>query len=128
MLQSQKLIAFLATNDAERARSFYRDTVGLTLKSEDPLALVFDAGGTMLRVTIVPQVAAAPYTVLGWQVSDVRAMARRLREAGITPERYPGINQDADGVWTSPGGAQILWFKDPAGHTLSLTQEATRSA
>jgi hypothetical protein len=105
VLQLQKLLAFLATSEPGRARSFYRDTLGLTLVSEDPFALVFDAAGTMLRVAVVSQVVAAPYTVLGWQVGDVRAMARRLRKAGIPPERYPGMNQDADGIWISPSGA-----------------------
>ena len=26
------------------------------------------------------------------------------------------------GVWKSPSGARVAWFKDPDGHTLSLTQ------
>jgi predicted enzyme related to lactoylglutathione lyase len=25
------------------------------------------------------------------------------------------------GIWTSPGGARVAWFKDPGGNTLSLT-------
>ncbi len=30
--------------------------------------------------------------------------------------------QDDLGVWNAPGGAQVAWFKDPDGNTLSLTQ------
>jgi hypothetical protein len=30
--------------------------------------------------------------------------------------------QDDDGIWQSPGGAQIAWFKDTDGNTLSLAQ------
>jgi predicted enzyme related to lactoylglutathione lyase len=30
--------------------------------------------------------------------------------------------QDAEGIWTAPGGAKIAWFKDPDGNILSLTQ------
>ncbi|PYQ93394.1 MAG: glyoxalase, partial [Acidobacteria bacterium] len=26
------------------------------------------------------------------------------------------------GIWKSPGGARIAWFKDPDGNTLSVTQ------
>ena len=32
------------------------------------------------------------------------------------------MNQDSDGVWTTPGGDQVAWFTDPDGHVLSLTQ------
>ena len=45
---------------------------GLRLLSEDGFALAFDAGGTMLRVQIVPHVRPAGYTVLGWSVPDIR--------------------------------------------------------
>jgi hypothetical protein len=37
-------------------------------------------------------------------------------------ERYPGMSQDEHGVWKSPGGAAIAWFKDPDANTLSITQ------
>jgi catechol 2,3-dioxygenase-like lactoylglutathione lyase family enzyme len=62
MLESQELVAFVGTRDPVRAKHFYRDTLGLHLVSEDELALVFDASGTMLRVTRVQELAAAKYT------------------------------------------------------------------
>ena len=37
---------------------------------------------------------------------------------------YEGMGQDGDGVWTTPNGDRIAWFKDPDGNTLSLTQFA----
>src|SRR5262249_38612484 len=118
MLGSAKLVAFVGVSDLDRARRFYGDVLGLRLLSAEPFALVFDAGGTMLRVTPVPQVTAAPYTVLGWQVDDVIAVGQTLRRAGIEPEFYSGLEQDEHGVWKSPAGAKILWFKDPDGNTL----------
>lgn len=122
MLGTNKIIAFVATGDAQRAKEFYRETLGLPLVSEEPFALVFDAGGTMLRVTPVEKVVAAPYTILGWQVDDIAAMARALKQSGVEALRFAGLEQDTDGVWTSPGGARVLWFKDPDGNTLSVTQ------
>ena len=32
------------------------------------------------------------------------------------------MKQDDLGIWRSPSGAQVAWFKDPDGNTLSLTQ------
>jgi len=123
MLARSSLIAFVGISDADSARKFYRDTLGLPLVSEDDFALAFDVNGTMLRVTKVPQVTPAKYTVLGWTVSDIAASAKALESAGVKLERYPGLNdKHPTGIWTAPGGAQIAWFKDPDGNLLSITQ------
>ena len=122
MLGSCDVIALVGTADAPRARSFYEGTLGLTLIEEQPYALVFDAHGTMLRVAKVQQVVVAPYTVLGWHVPDVAATATALAAKGVAFERYGGLDQGDLGIWTSPDGAKIAWFKDPDGNTLSLTE------
>ena len=58
-------VAFFAATDAARAKAFYRDVLGLRLISEDGFAVVFDAHGAILRVTLVRDVVVAPYTILG---------------------------------------------------------------
>jgi predicted enzyme related to lactoylglutathione lyase len=60
--------------------------------------------------------------VLGFIVPDISAAIRELSGRGVNFERFPFVEQDADGVWTAPGGARVAWFKDPDGNTLSLTQ------
>jgi catechol 2,3-dioxygenase-like lactoylglutathione lyase family enzyme len=123
VLGSQPVMAFVATTDHLRAREFYRDLLGLTLVEEElPFALVFDAHGTMLRVTMVKELAPAQYTVLGWRVPDIVGVVQQLREAGVKLEQYGIKNQDEQGIWTSPSGARVAWFKDPDGNTLSVTQ------
>ena len=116
------VIAFVGTTDPARARGFYQDRLGLRLISEEPQALVFDAGGTMLRVSTAREVPPARYTVLGWKVRDIGAAIDALVLKGVSFERFPGFNQDERGVWTSPDGARVAWFKDPDGNMLSLTQ------
>jgi len=122
MLRSEKLVAFVAARDLGRAKEFYRDTLGLRLVSEDGFALVFDAAGTMLRVTRVQELAGAKYTVLGWEVQDIVQTAKQLQKAHVALERYPGMQQDELGIWSAPSGARVAWFKDPDGNTLSITQ------
>ena len=123
VLGNHKVMAFVATRDPDRAKIFYRDTLGLRLVAEQlPFALVFDANGTMLRVTIVREIVVAPYTVLGWEVPDIAATARELTTAGVKLERYPGMPQDDLAIWTSPSGAKVAWFKDPDGNVLGMTQ------
>jgi catechol 2,3-dioxygenase-like lactoylglutathione lyase family enzyme len=116
------VIAFCATSDASRAKHFYHDILGLRLVSEDPFALVFDAGGTTLRVQRVKQVMPVPYTTLGWHVEDISTTVSTLSALGVAFERFPGMEQDLLGVWSSPSGARVAWFKDPDGNLLSLTQ------
>jgi catechol 2,3-dioxygenase-like lactoylglutathione lyase family enzyme len=118
----QELIAFVATRDPNRAKAFYRDILGLKLASEDRFALVFDAGGTKLRVTTVQELLPAQHTVLGWQVANLLAVAKSLHTKGVHFERYPGMQQNEMGIWNSPSGARVAWFKDPDGNTLSITQ------
>jgi len=122
LLSCQRLIAFVGTRDPARAKAFYRDTLGLLLVSEDPFALVFDAGGTMLRVTSVSDVSKANYTVLGWKVRDIVQMVKDLHKAHVSFERYAGMQQDKLGIWKSPSGSKVAWFKDPDGNTLSITE------
>ena len=124
MLGSSELIAFAATSDLGRARRFYEQVLGLEVTEETGFACVFDARGTMLRVTAVPQVARPGYTVLGWRVTDIAATVAGLAARGVAFTRYDGMDQDENGVWTTPGGDRVAWFADPDGNTLSLTQFA----
>jgi catechol 2,3-dioxygenase-like lactoylglutathione lyase family enzyme len=122
MLSGSSLVAFVATAAPEKALHFYGSVLELRLVEDTPFAMVFDANGTTLRVQKVQQVAAPPYTVLGWTVADIRAVARGLATAGVTFERFGGMPQDTQGIWASPSGALVAWFRDPDGNTLSLTQ------
>jgi catechol 2,3-dioxygenase-like lactoylglutathione lyase family enzyme len=122
MLQSSKLVAFIATANPLQARSFYQDKLGLTLLEDTPFALVFNAHGTTLRVQKVGNISSGGYTTLGWDVADIRDITKRLLGSGVAMQRYNGLDQDEAGIWRSPGGALVAWFKDPDGNTLSLTQ------
>lgn len=122
MLERSALIGFVGVSDLDRAREFYGQTLGLPVTDESPFAIVADAHGTMLRLTAVERPAAAPYTVLGWEVSDIASVVEQLTARGVRFTRYEGMEQDEHGVWTAPGGAKIAWFPDPDGNNLSLTE------
>jgi catechol 2,3-dioxygenase-like lactoylglutathione lyase family enzyme len=122
MLENAKIVAFVGTLNADRALTFYRDTLGLRLVDNNPFAMVFDVDGTMLRVTPVPAMTVEKFTVLGFHVTDIMEEMRRLNAKSVVFERYPGMDQDQQGIWTSPTGASIAWFKDPDGNVLSLSQ------
>ena len=116
------MVAFVATTDSERAKVFYRDTLGLTPIADEPYALVFDANGTTLRVQKTAQHSPLPHTALGFRVTAIAGIVAALARNGVTCERFAGMEQDAAGIWQAPSGAKVAWFKDPDGNLLSLTE------
>lgn len=126
MLRTATPTAFVATANPEGARRFYEGVLGLDFVSDEAFALVFDLAGTMLRVTRVDHLEPQPFTVLGWSVDDVVAAVARLSGMGVAFERFAGLDQDSDGIWTAPSGTRVAWFKDPDGNLLSVSQHPPR--
>jgi catechol 2,3-dioxygenase-like lactoylglutathione lyase family enzyme len=122
MLADRPIAAFVATTRPDTAQAFYSDVLGLKLVQRDSYALVYDAGGTMLRVVIVDSFEPQRFTVLGWGVPDIAAAVRELASRGIEFKRFEWMEQDDLGIWHTPEGQQVAWFADPEGNTLSLTQ------
>jgi catechol 2,3-dioxygenase-like lactoylglutathione lyase family enzyme len=117
------IVGFVSIVDVPSAKAFYRDTLGLRLVMEEPpFALVFDANGIMVRLGMAKELPPAHGTVLGWQVPEIAATVKELGQAGVRFERFEGMAQDALGIWTSPTGAKIAWFKDPDGNILSVSE------
>jgi len=123
MLGTKKLITFIPTRDAGRAREFYEQRLGLKFLSDDHFATVMDANGIMLRIVRVKDLTPHQFTVLGWEVERIDDAVRALSDKGVKFEHYPGLKQDAHGIWEAPGGAaKVAWFKDPDGNVLSVSQ------
>jgi catechol 2,3-dioxygenase-like lactoylglutathione lyase family enzyme len=123
MLGSTNIVAFVPTRDAEKARAFYEGVLGLRFVKDDGFAMVLDANGIMIRVAKVGQdFAPAPFTILGWQVSEIESVVRGLTEKGIRFEVFGFFKQDELGIWTAPTGDKVAWFKDPDGNVLSVSE------
>ena len=125
MLNKAELIAFVPTRDPQKARRFYEQTLGLEFVSEDPFAVVIRANGVMIRIVNVSSVKEFqpfPFTILGWQVTDLETKVRELKTNGVTFERFTGMEQNDLGIWQSPSGARVAWFKDLDGNVFSVTQ------
>ena len=76
----------------------------------------------MIRIAKVEDFAPVPYTVLGWEVENIELVVSDLKTRGVTFEKYPFIQDQELGIWQSPGGAKVAWFKDPDGNVLSVSQ------
>jgi catechol 2,3-dioxygenase-like lactoylglutathione lyase family enzyme len=122
MLASGKLIGFVPTKDSKRARKFYEDKLGFQFVSDDQFALVMQAGESMIRIVKGAKFTPAQYTVMGWEVADVEALVKWLNARGVEFEKYPFVDDQELGIWTTPNGDKVAWFKDPDGNVLSLSQ------
>jgi catechol 2,3-dioxygenase-like lactoylglutathione lyase family enzyme len=115
-------MAFVATADAERAKVFYRDVLGLRLVADERYALVFDAGGTMLRIQKLGELTPQSFTALGWEVDDIEHAVDAIVDRGAVPLVVAGLPQDGRGIWQADATTRVWWCKDPDGNTLSLTE------
>ena len=122
MLESARAMAFVPATDLGRARDFYEGVLGLEVLDVSGFACVFRAGGATLRVALVDQLSPQPFTVFGWAVGAISETMAGLAAHGVEFLRYEGMDQDPAGVWITPGGDRIAWFRDPDGNVLSLTQ------
>jgi len=120
MLASAKLTGFIPTKDYDKARTFYVDKLGFEFVSLDQFALVLSLGGHKFRVSKVPNFTPLQGTIVGWEVADIEPVVRWLAERGVSTEKYPFVQDKELGIWTTPNGDQVAWFKDPDGNILSV--------
>ena len=121
MLSLHRIKAFVSTTNPDKAREFYKDKLGLKLLSEDSFGMEFEAAGAHIRISVVEKLIPQPFTVLGWDTDDIISTVSMMSEKGISFERYTFIEQDDSGIWTSPGGTRVAWFRDPDGNILSIS-------
>jgi catechol 2,3-dioxygenase-like lactoylglutathione lyase family enzyme len=122
MLAASKLIGFVPTKDSNRARDFYESKLGFQFVSDDQFALVMQAGDSIIRIAKAANFTPVQYTVMGWEVTDIEAVVMWLNGRGVTFEKYPFVEDRKLGIWTTPNGDRVAWFKDPDGNVLSLSQ------
>jgi len=124
MLASKNMMGFVITTDYDKARAFYEGKLGFEFVSVDQFALVVRAGKTAIRISKLKDFKPAQFTVLGWEVDDIEAMVAWLTKRGINFEKYPFIQDKERGIWTTPDGSKVAWFKDPDGNVLSVSQHS----
>lgn len=122
MLKDSHAFSGFSTNDIPAARAFYADVLGLEVSEDMGLLNLKFAGGGRAIVYPKPNHEPATFTVLNFPVDDIEAAVDRLAAAGVTFERYEGMDQDGKGIARDAQGPAIAWFKDPAGNILSVLE------
>jgi predicted enzyme related to lactoylglutathione lyase len=122
MFANTEAYSGFATDDLDKAREFYGETLGLNVEEtlEDTLLTLHLAGGRDTLIYIKPDFQPATYTILNFVVDDVDAAVDQLTERGVQFEQYEGFEQDEKGIDRNGPGGGIAWFKDPAGNILAV--------
>jgi len=107
-------VVMLGVRDLNRSASFYRDLLGLPLKTQFPGFAFFDAGNVSLVLNEPLAKAKTPIagaTEIVFSVLDVQQSYEALRANGIQFRTEPRNVNGTD--WAAN-------FDDPDGHTLSI--------
>ena len=83
------------------------------------------AGENKIRIAKLPNFTPLQGTILGWEVADIESVARQLAGRGVTLQKFPFAQDRELGIWTTPKGDKVAWFKDPDGNILSVSQHTS---
>lgn len=124
MFSSTKVFSSFSIKDLDKAKRFYSNTLGITVK-DDPMGFIELQVTGNQPVILYPRENHEPatFTVLNFVVDDIDKAVDALMGKGITFEQYSEHNTDVKGISRESNGPQIAWFKDPAGNILSVLQE-----
>ena len=123
MFDSATAHGTIAVSDINRAKKFYEETLGFKPMDERSDGVRYRTGDTWFLVYPSQFAGTAKSTYLTFQVDDVEAAVKELRNRGVVFEEYdfPGL-KTVDGI-AEIQGVKGAWFKDPDGNILAVGQE-----
>jgi catechol 2,3-dioxygenase-like lactoylglutathione lyase family enzyme len=127
MFKETKAFSSFSTDDLGAAKRFYGETLGLEVVETPEGLELHIAGSTPVFVYPSSSYTAPKHTVLNFPVADIDAAVNELTARGVQMEQYdlPDLKTDERGIFRGDSGpSAIAWFKDPAGHVLSVLQLA----
>jgi catechol 2,3-dioxygenase-like lactoylglutathione lyase family enzyme len=125
MFRESKAFSSFSVDDLERAKAFYGGTLDLKVVERPEGLELHIADSTPVFVYPSDNYTAPKHTVLNFPVDDIEAAVDALVARGVTMEQYdlPGLKTDERGIFRGEEGPRaVAWFKDPAGHVLSVLQ------
>jgi catechol 2,3-dioxygenase-like lactoylglutathione lyase family enzyme len=124
VLSKSKAFSGFAVDDIDKARAFYRDTLGLDVVDDEMGILNLRLpGGRDTLIYPKPDFTPATYTILNFPVPDIDEAVDSLASRGVKFERYDDFEQDEKGISRMEGGPAIAWFTDPAGNIFAVLEE-----
>jgi catechol 2,3-dioxygenase-like lactoylglutathione lyase family enzyme len=136
LLSNSSVVTKLPAQDLERARSFYRDALGLEPVEERDGGLRYVCASGEFHVFASSGAPSGTATQMGFDVADLDATVAELRARGVSFESVPGSSHlaqpdgivEVDGNYPSKGtGERGAFFRDSEGNVIGLGQATRRS-
>lgn len=126
MLSDATPITTLPTSDLARARGFYEGVLGFAPADQEmPGGVIYTSGSGSFGVYESPFAGTNQATAMSWWVTaaELDSQVSALRQAGVAFETWEAeeVTWD-DGVASMAGMGRGVWFKDPDGTILNITQ------
>jgi catechol 2,3-dioxygenase-like lactoylglutathione lyase family enzyme len=121
MFESATALPTVAVSDIDRAKKFYGEILGFKATDDRSGGTLYETGsGTPFLVYPSQYAGTNKATYMAFEVQDLNAAVKELRERGIVFEEYdfPGL-KTVDGI-AEIEGERGAWFKDPDGNILSV--------
>lgn len=124
MLKDRDSSAIIAVSDIDRARTFYRDVLGLTPEDGGMDEVQsFRTGATRLTIYSSEHAGtnkanAVTFAMQGDLVDTVQA----LKAQGVTFEHYDLPGMVLNGEVHESGPIKLAWFADPDGNLIHLVE------
>jgi catechol 2,3-dioxygenase-like lactoylglutathione lyase family enzyme len=122
MITATMVVATLPVTDLERAKAFYRDTLGLELLWENPAGARFRCGEASELSVFKRPPTVTEHTLAHFEVTDIEAAIRDLEAKGVAFIDYTEGPLVTTGHIAQIGPARGAWFHDPDGNTLGVRQ------
>ena len=116
------VVATIPVSDLDRARTFYGETLGLTLLWENAASIRFRCGEVSELSTFRRPSTDTRHTLAHFEVSDIEATVRELEARGVEFVDYTEGPLQTTGHIAQLGPARGAWFRDPDGNFLGLRQ------
>lgn len=120
MLGDYNVTAVVAVKDADVAKHFYHEVLGLEVAQASPGGTLYKSGEGGIFVYPSQFAGSNLATAAAWTVKDVESAVQELKGKGVIFEHYemPGVQRNGD-VHVM-GELQAAWFKDPDGNILNI--------
>jgi catechol 2,3-dioxygenase-like lactoylglutathione lyase family enzyme len=124
VLGDSRVMTAIPVADVGRARDFYEGVLGLKFvggpRADGSYEYECGSGTGLFTYPTEENAGKSPATLAAWQVDDIEATAKALRDRDVALEDYdlPGLKTE-HGIATLRG-AKALWFKDRDGNILNV--------
>ncbi len=120
MLGNSDACATIAVSDMEAAKKFYGETLGLAPGKEGGGGIFFQSGSSGIFVYQSNKAGTNKATYAAWMVDDVEAVAKSLKDKGVSFEQYDDLPGEREGDIHIMGDIKSAWFTDPDGNILNI--------